>query len=72
MLCLLVRIDLKYLTDAIVVIPLLKKFFFVRHGIALYEILKLREIRGEEDTTTHGWADEGGQNIIAFQKKWLT
>jgi hypothetical protein len=39
MLSLLVWVDLEYLTDAVVMVPLLEKLLFVRGGIALDQIL---------------------------------
>ena len=47
MLRLLIRVNLEYLAGAVVVIPLLKELLFVGRGITLYEVLKLRKIRGE-------------------------
>lgn len=53
MLCILVRVNLKDLADAIIVIPLLQKLFFVGRWVTLDEVLQLREIRGKKDTATH-------------------
>ena len=37
-------IEMKNLTNGVVVIPLLKKLFLVRLRVPLYQVLKLREI----------------------------
>jgi hypothetical protein len=38
------RVNIEYLPDAVVVIPLLEKLFLVGDWIALYEVLKLWKI----------------------------
>ena len=54
MLGILVWVYLEDLTDAVVVVPLLKKLFFVCWRVTFDEVLQLRQIRCEEDATTHG------------------
>jgi hypothetical protein len=44
MLSLFIRIYLKYLSDAVIVVPLLQELLFVRCWVALDKILQLREI----------------------------
>jgi len=44
MIRLFLGVEMKNLTDGVVVIPLLKKFFPVRFRIPLYQVLELREI----------------------------
>ena len=51
---LLVRIDLKYLTDAVIVIPLLKELFLVSCRVPLNQVLQLRQVCSQENATTHG------------------
>lgn len=53
MLRILVRVDLKYLADAVVVVPLLQKLLLVRRWVTLDEILQLWQIGGEENTAAH-------------------
>lgn len=53
MLCVLVRVNLEDLADAVIVIPLLQELLFVRGWVTLDEVLKLREIRGEKHAATH-------------------
>ena len=53
MLGLFVGIEFENLQDAIVVVPLLEKLFFVCDGVTFYQILQLRQIRCEENTTRH-------------------
>ena len=50
---LFLRVEVKNLTNGVVVIPLLEKFFPVRFRIPLYQVLKLGEIRGQEDAPWH-------------------
>lgn len=57
MLSIFVWVDLEYLADAAVVVPLLEKFLLVCGRVTFYEILKLRKIGCEEYAATHG---EGG------------
>jgi hypothetical protein len=54
MLGLFVWVNLEDLTNAIVVVPLLKKLFLVSSWVSLNEVLKLGQVCGEQDTTTHG------------------
>jgi hypothetical protein len=51
---LFVRVDLEDLPNTIVVIPLLKKFFFISNWVSLYQILKLWQVCSEQDASTHG------------------
>ena len=44
MVCLFLEVEMKNLTNGVVVIPLLKKLFLVRFRVPLYQVLKLREI----------------------------
>lgn len=53
MLGLFIWVDLKDLTDAVIMIPLLNEFFLVSSWISLYQILKLGQICSEQDTTAH-------------------
>lgn len=53
MLGLLIGVDLKDLSNAVVVIPLLKKLLFICRGISLYKILQLRQVCSEQDTPSH-------------------
>lgn len=41
---LFLRMDLKYLTRRVVMVPLLQEFFFVRNRVSLDEVLKLGEV----------------------------
>ena len=51
---LFLRMDLKYLTRRIVMVPLLQKFFFVRDRVSFDQILKLREVRRAQESPYHG------------------
>jgi len=51
---LFVWVDLEDLTNAIIVVPLLKKFFLISCWVSLNQVLKLRQVGGEQDTATHG------------------
>jgi hypothetical protein len=51
---LFVRIDLKDLTNTVVVIPLLEKFFLVSIRVPFNQVLQLRQVGSEQDTATHG------------------
>jgi hypothetical protein len=53
MLSLFVWVDLEDLANAIIVAPLLKKFFLVRRRVSLNQVLKLRQVCSEQDTATH-------------------
>lgn len=53
MMCLFVWIDGEYLTDAVVMVPLLKKLLLISSWVSLYEILQLRQVGCEENTATH-------------------
>ena len=59
MLCILVRIDLKYLAYAVIMVPLLQELFFVGRGIALDEVLQLRQVRRAEYAARHRRKDCG-------------
>lgn len=66
MLSLFIGIYEEDLSNAVVVIPLLQEFFFVRRGITLDEILQLREVGREQHTTTHGrWSQGSRQKQVA-------
>lgn len=75
-LCLLVRVNVKDLTDAVVVVPLLEELFLVCRRVSLDEILKLWEVRGEEDAATHGGKLEGLEScpqksrLQHFRRTW--
>jgi len=58
MIRLFLRVEMKNLTDGVVVIPLLEKFFPVSFRIPLYQVLELREIGGQEDASWHRGGDE--------------
>jgi hypothetical protein len=51
---LFVWVDLEDLTNAIIVVPLLKKFFLISCWVSFNQVLKLRQVGGEQDTATHG------------------
>ena len=53
MLRILVRVNLEDLADAVVVIPLLEKLFFVGRWVTFDEVLQLREIRRKKNAATH-------------------
>ena len=53
MLSILVRVDLEDLANAVVVIPLLEKLFFVGRWVTFNEVLQLREIRRKKNAATH-------------------
>ena len=42
--CLLLRVEMENLTNGIVMVPLLEKFFLVRFRVPFYQVLKLRKI----------------------------
>lgn len=46
-------IEMKNLANGVVVIPLLEELFLVRFRVSLYQVLELREIRGQEDASWH-------------------
>lgn len=48
-----VRIDQKYLPDTVIVVPLLQELFLVGCWIPLDEVLQLRQVRCEEDSSSH-------------------
>ena len=54
MLGLLVRAEVKYLADAVVVVPLLEELLLVGDRVTLDEVLQLWEVCGEENATAHG------------------
>ena len=53
-----VRIDLKDLTNTVVVIPLLEKFFLVSSRVPFNQVLQLRQVGSEQDTATHGLKEQ--------------
>jgi hypothetical protein len=69
---LFVRVDLKNLTNTVVVIPLLEKFFLVSSRVPFNKVLQLRQVCSEQDTATHGYDESrkiiGGYVSINFQK----
>lgn len=76
-----VRIILEYLPYAIVMIPLLKKFFLVCSGISLYKVLELWEIGGEKNAPRHDvdkgeveyWQSQNGrQSNVSFLRRLRT
>ena len=54
MLGLFIWVNLEDLTNAVIVIPLLKKLFLVSSWVSLNQVLKLGQVCGEQDTATHG------------------
>jgi hypothetical protein len=44
MVLLFLGVEMKNLTNGVVVVPLLEKLFSVRFGVPLYQVLKLREV----------------------------
>jgi hypothetical protein len=52
-LSLFIRIYDEYLTDTVVMIPLLEKFFSVCGRIPFDEILELWKVRSEQDASRH-------------------
>ena len=52
--CLFIRVCMKDLANTVIMVPLLEKFLLVCRWVSLDKILKLREIRREQYTTTHG------------------
>jgi hypothetical protein len=70
---LFVWVYLEDLTNAIVVIPLLEKFFLVSIWVSLYEVLKLRQVRSEQDTTAmHGEVTESAENNRRLLRTYAT
>ena len=52
-LSILVRVDLEYLTDAVVVVPLLQELLLVCWWVAFDEILQLRQVGCKKNAATH-------------------
>ena len=73
MICLFLRVEMKNLTDSVVVIPLLDKFFPVSFRISLYQVLELREIGCQENASWHRGRDEGDLMYAhtTWYKKWI-
>ena len=49
-----IRVCMKDLANTVIMVPLLEKFLLVCRWVSLNKILKLREVRREQYTTTHG------------------
>ena len=57
-LCLLVRVEVEDLADAVVVVPLLEELLLVCRRVPLDEVLQLRQVRRQQYTATHFWRGE--------------